>query len=164
MQFLVLLIASLAGFITAAVLGVRGLMAVFRRTGRIEGAVWLRPAALLVGGAAIFMYMWGTLHVTLAVMQAEDGGTNSSPPGPCRAAGLDKASHVDGYRVSYLPIRFECRLDSGGAYASSSVPGYVNPAVAVLGLTAVTCGVLTAVAGERAGRKPYLDSSRGHGS
>lgn len=97
---------------------------------------WPRTLALLAGAAAVAVYAWGLLHVGYAVMQAEDGGTGSSPIEPCRAAGPSLASQVDGYAVGFLPLRFECRLSTGGAYASSSVPGYVNPAAAGLALTA----------------------------
>jgi hypothetical protein len=144
-QFLVLLVVALGGIIAAAVLAVCGLVAVLRRTGRSQPA-WLRAAALLTGAGAISMYVWGVVHVGFAVLDAEDGGTDSSPIRPCRDAGWEAARHVVGYQVSYVPLRFECRLDSGGWYAASSVPGYVNPATAVLGLTAAICGTLAAVA------------------
>src|SRR4029077_12636148 len=98
--------------------------------------VWLRATAFLTGAGAVAIYAWGVLHVGFAVLDAEDEGTDSSPTRPCREGGLERALHVDGYRVSYVPLRFECHLENGGTYATSSVPGYVNPAAAVLGLTA----------------------------
>ncbi|WP_406072570.1 hypothetical protein [Micromonospora sp. NBC_01638] len=84
------------------------------------------------------------------MLQAEDGGTGSSPIEPCREAGPQRASQVDGYDVSYLPIRFECRLSSGGTFVTSSVPGYVNPTTAVLGLITATCGILATTTAQRA--------------
>jgi hypothetical protein len=140
MLFLVLLVASLAGAVTATVLTVRGLVAVFRRNGR-SGPGRLRAAALLAGAGAVAMYTWGMLHVGYAVMEAEDGGTGSFPIEPCRDAGTQLASRVDGYGVSFLPIHFECHLNSGGTYVTSSVPGYVNPAMAVLGLITAACAI-----------------------
>ncbi|MET7705241.1 hypothetical protein [Micromonospora sp. NPDC005413] len=92
------------------------------------------------------------LHLGYAVMQAEDGGAGSFPIEPCREAGPQRAGQVDGYEVSYLPLRFECHLSSGGAYVTSSVPGYVNPTTAVLGLITATCGVLAATTAQRARR------------
>ena len=82
-------------------------------------------------------------------MQAEDGGASSSPLGPCREAGDQIASRVVGYDVGYVWLRFDCRLSDGGRYTTSAVPGYVNPATAFLGVTAI---VLAAVPAERANR------------
>ncbi|MEV4536195.1 hypothetical protein AB0J82_20605 [Asanoa sp. NPDC049518] len=96
----------------------------------------LRAVASLAGLAAVVVYAWGLLHVGYAVLRAEDGGTGSSPVEPCRAAGPSLASQVDGYDVDFLPLRFQCRLSGGGAYPAPSVPRYVNPAAAVLVLTA----------------------------
>ncbi|MFF0366960.1 MULTISPECIES: hypothetical protein [unclassified Micromonospora] len=141
MLFLVLLLAALGGAVTTVVLTVRGLVAVFRRGGRSRPAR-LRAAALLVGAAAVAMYAWGLLHVGVAVMQAEDGGAGSFPIQPCREAGTQLASQVTGYGVSYLPLRFECHLDGGDTYVTSSVPGYVNPAAVALGLATAVCGLL----------------------
>ncbi|PJE97563.1 hypothetical protein CUT44_12570 [Streptomyces carminius] len=104
----------------------------------------MRAAALLAGVGAVTLYVWGLLHLAGAVAEAEDGGTDSSPLRPCHTADAQAASHVDGYRVSYVPLRFECGLTGGGAYDAPVVPGYVNPAVALLGLTAVACGILAA--------------------
>ena len=146
MLFLGLLLAALGGAVIATVLTVRGFRAVFRsseRSGR------LRAVALLVGAAAVALYAWGLLHLGYAVMRAEDGGAGSSPVEPCREAGPQVASLVVGYDVSFLPLRFECRLSGGGAYVTSSVPGYVNPGTAGLGLVAATCGVLASTTARR---------------
>ncbi|MCG5467891.1 hypothetical protein LADH09A_001740 [Micromonospora sp. LAH09] len=139
MLFLVLLLAALGGAVTATVLAVRGLSAVLARR---EG--WLRAAALLAGAGTIAVYAWGLLHVGYAVLRAEDGGAGSFPIEPCREAGPQRASQVIGYDVSYLPVRFECRLSGGGTYVTSSVPGYVNPSTIVLGLITTACGILAA--------------------
>ncbi|MDG4783544.1 hypothetical protein O7614_28215 [Micromonospora sp. WMMD961] len=143
MLFLGLLLAALGGAVTATVLTVRGLRAVFRRSGR------LRAAALLVGAATVAVYAWGLLHLGYAVMRAEDGGAGSFPIEPCREVGPRVASMVDGYDVSFLPLHFECHLSGGGSYVTSSVPGYVTPTTIVLGLVAVTCGALTTRAAGR---------------
>ncbi|MFG1653857.1 hypothetical protein ACGFIE_28385 [Micromonospora sp. NPDC049275] len=150
MLFLVLLLAALSGVAVAVFLTVRGLRAVVRRSERSRPGGWLRAAALLAGAAAVAMYAWGLLHVGFAVMQAEDGGAGSFPIEPCREAGPQLASRVDGYAVSYLPIRFECRLSDGGTYVTSSVPGYVNPVVAALGLITATSGILGSTTARRA--------------
>ncbi|MEU8155844.1 hypothetical protein AB0B94_19465 [Micromonospora sp. NPDC048986] len=139
MLFLGLLLAALGGAVMATVLTVRGFRAMFRKS---ERSGRLRTAALLLGAGAVAVYAWGLLHLGYAVMQAEDGGAGSAPVGPCRQAGPQVASLVVGYDVSLLPLHFECRLSGGGAYVTSSVPGYVTPATVGLGLVAATCGVL----------------------
>ncbi|MFG1843526.1 hypothetical protein ACGFH8_34415 [Micromonospora sp. NPDC049175] len=143
MLFLGLLLAALAGAAIATVLTVRGLRAVFRNNER------LRAAALLAGAATVGVYAWGLLHLGYAVLQAEDGGAGSFPIAPCREAGPQRASQVDGYDVSYLPLRFECHLSGGGAYVTSTVPGYVNPGTVVLGLLTATCGILASTTAQR---------------
>ncbi|MEH0929234.1 hypothetical protein [Micromonospora sp. CPCC 205558] len=139
MLFLGLLLAALAGAVIATVLTVRGFRAVFRNS---ERSPRLRAAALLFGAGAVAMYAWGLLHLSYAVLQAEDGGAGSSPVEPCRQAGPQMAGLVDGYDVSFLPLRFECRLTGGGTYVTSSVPGYVTQSTIALGLISVICGAL----------------------
>ncbi|MEU4471688.1 hypothetical protein [Micromonospora sp. NPDC023888] len=144
MLFLVLLLAALIGAATATVLTVRGLRTAFRENER------LRAAALLAGAGTVAVYAWGLLHLGYAVLRAEDGGAGSFPIAPCREAGPQRASQVDGYDVGYLPLRFECHLSGGGTFVASTVPGYVNPATAVLGLITATCGVLVNTTAQRA--------------
>ncbi|GIF64308.1 hypothetical protein Ais01nite_23430 [Asanoa ishikariensis] len=103
---------------------------------------FLKKLRVLAGVGAVAVYAWGLLHVGYAVMRAEDGGTGASPIEPCRAAGPGLASQVDGYAVGFLPLRFECRLSGGGAFTAPSVPGYVNPAAAVLALTAAGSAIV----------------------
>ncbi|MEU8330035.1 hypothetical protein [Micromonospora sp. NPDC048839] len=146
MLFLGLLLAALGGAALATVLTVRGLAAAFRAS---ERPGWLRAAALLAGAATVGVYAWGLLHLGYAVLRAEDGGAGSFPIAPCREAGPQRASQVDGYDVSYLPLRFECRLSGGGGYVTSTVPGYVNPGTVVLGLLTATCGVLASTTAQR---------------
>ncbi|WP_327041821.1 hypothetical protein OG400_01175 [Micromonospora ureilytica] len=141
MLFLGLLLAALGGAVAATALTVRGFRAVLRSNERVGR---LRAVALLAGAATVAVYAWGLLHLGFAVLRAEDGGAGSSPIEPCREAGPQLASLVVGYDVSVLPLRFECRLSGGGTYVTSSVPGYVNPVAAGLGLVTATCGVLAA--------------------
>ncbi|WP_173080578.1 hypothetical protein [Phytohabitans rumicis] len=98
-------------------------------------------AALLACSGAVALYVWGMLHVLWAVLEAEDGGTGSSPLRPCREAGEQIVSQVIGYDVDFVPLRFECQLTDGTTYTTSTVPGYVTPATALLGLTAVVCRI-----------------------
>ncbi|GIF76756.1 hypothetical protein [Asanoa siamensis] len=132
MVFLLLLLASLVGAVVAVVLTVRGVRGLDRR---------LRGIALLAAAGAVAVYTWGLLHVTYAVLRAEDGGTGSSPVEPCRKAGSQRADHVIGYGVSYVPLDVTCHLSDGGSYRASSVPGWVNPAAGVLALTSAATGI-----------------------
>ncbi|WP_444948739.1 hypothetical protein [Micromonospora ureilytica] len=150
MLFFGLLLAALGGAVVATALTVRGFRAVLRSKERVGR---LRAVALLAGAATVAVYAWGLLHLGYAVMQAEDGGAGSAPVGPCREAGPQVASLVIDYDVSLLPLRFECRLSGGGTYVTSSVPGYVTPGTAGLGLVAAICGVLASTTA-RGGRPP----------
>lgn len=143
-HFLLLVGALLVGAVAAIFLAVRAPLVV--RKDRVRQQRGWRRAGFLVGSGALVLYMWGLLHLLGAVMQAEDGGAGSSPLGPCREAGEQIAGQVIGYDVSYLWLRFNCRLSDGGTYNTSTVPGYVNPAVGLLGVTAF---VLVALPGRR---------------
>lgn len=151
MSFLLLLLVLLAGAVLVPVLVVKGVRGVLRRNGPRSGPLRWRAVALLVGAAAAAVYLWGTAHLASAVMRAEDGGTGSAPLGPCRDTDPEAAGAVVGYDVDYVPLRFTCHLTGGGRYTATAVPPYVNPAAAVLALTAAVCGILAAGAAERAG-------------
>ncbi|RSM70119.1 hypothetical protein DMB66_09755 [Actinoplanes sp. ATCC 53533] len=118
-------------------------------------------AVLLACSGTVSLYVWGMLHVLGAVSQAEDGGTASAPLGPCREAGDQIASQVVGYDVGYGWLRFDCQLSDGGAYTTSTVPGYVNPATALLGVIAF---VLAAVPAARTNRRTPVPASERHDS
>lgn len=145
---IVLLLGILAGLVITPVLFVRGLVLGVSRKRRSPGVRW-KAAALLAGAAAIGIYLWGMLQVFSDVMYAEDGGADSSPLLPCRSAGMAKAIHVVDYGIDFVPLRFECRLNGGGSYATSSVPAYITPAAAVLGLAGVGLRVRYAVVADR---------------
>ncbi|MFH8242348.1 hypothetical protein [Streptomyces sp. NPDC018321] len=101
-----------------------------------------RVVAGVAGWAAALLYLWGLLGVGLAALEAEDGGAGSSPLRPCRAGVSPELSgQVIDYSVSYLPLRFSCETVDGESYDTADVPGYVNPGVAVLALTAVASAV-----------------------
>jgi len=112
----------------------------------------LRRLAVASSAVAIALYMWGLLHVLGAVMEAEDGGTDSAPIRSCRTAGWQERTEANGiidYSVDFIPLRFVCETNDGGSYATDAVPGYVNPAVAGFALTAGVCGGAAAVESER---------------
>ncbi|MFF5479848.1 hypothetical protein ACFY5C_21250 [Streptomyces sp. NPDC012935] len=78
-------------------------------------------------------------------MTAEDGGTDSSPPPSCRTAGWwerhQQGIEIDGCTVTYLPPGFVRETSDGGRYDNGNVPGYVNPVVLGLALTAAGCAI-----------------------
>ncbi|MCM1942371.1 hypothetical protein NC239_29635 [Streptomyces sp. G3] len=112
-----------------------------------------RVVAAVAGWAAGLLYVWGLVCVGFAAMEAEDGGTDSAPPRPCRTGVSPELSgRVVDHSVSYLPLRFRCETADGGAYDSADVPGYVNPGVAVLALTAVAGAVAAGWATESRAR------------
>ncbi|MFE5397623.1 hypothetical protein ACFQ9U_24075 [Streptomyces sp. NPDC056568] len=114
------------------------------------GAPW-RALAGVAGAGAVLLYAWGALCVGFAVMGAEDGGTDSSPMQPCRTGVSQELSgRVIDYDASLLPLGFRCETTDGGGYDSAEIPGYANPGVAVLALTAVAGAV---VARRAAGRQ-----------
>ncbi|MFJ4987540.1 hypothetical protein ACIP9H_27520 [Streptomyces sp. NPDC088732] len=152
MVFLLLVPAGLI-----AVLGLAGYgLGTLGRSG-VRGAgreVRLKSGAALLGACAVAMYTWGLMHVAGAVIEAEDGGTDSAPLRPCRSPGpWDRALHVVGYRVEYVPLGFVCETKDGGSYTAASVPGYVNPAAVGFALGAVVCAGAAAVESERRARK-----------
>ncbi|MFI8071948.1 hypothetical protein ACIF85_24630 [Streptomyces sp. NPDC086033] len=102
----------------------------------------LRGLAALAGAMGAAVYAWGLLYVVGAVLEAEDGGANSSPIMPCRSD--DRAVHVIDYSVSYLPLSFDCEITGGGSYTADVIPAYVTPAAVGLALAAVGCAVSAA--------------------
>lgn len=140
---LLLLLLIPAGLVTTCALlgyGLSGLgRAGLRRTDR---RAWLRSAAALLGAVAAGLYTWGLLLVAGAVLEAEDGGTDSAPLRPCRTPGeWERALTVIDYSVDYVPLRFVCETTGGGSYSAEVVPGHVNPTVLLVALAAAGCAV-----------------------
>lgn len=99
------------------------------------GVLWW--FAVVTGAALIALYAWGMLAVGFAVLDAEDGGVDSSPFRPCRTPGWEGRDIV-AYKADFLPVRFVCETSDGGSYVTESVPDYVNPGL--LGLALATAG------------------------
>lgn len=120
----------------------------------------LRKLAIVAGLAAFALYLWGLLHILGALLEAADGGTDSSPLRPCRTTGWQydkKVQSVTDYSVDFVPLRFVCETSDGGSYVANTVPGYVNPAVFGLVLATLGCWVgalLVAPPGPRGVRGP----------
>ncbi|CAG6398912.1 hypothetical protein NMG29_11295 [Streptomyces cocklensis] len=142
---MVLLLALLipAGLVAGFGLVGYGCSTLVRAGGRRSGRnVWLRCLAAFLGAVAAAAYAWGLVVVGFAVLDAEDGGTDSSPLRPCRAPGdPGRAWNVVDYTVGYVPLRFVCVNQDGSSYTPGTVPGYVNPAAQGFGLAAAACAV-----------------------
>ncbi|MGW6906516.1 hypothetical protein [Streptomyces sp. NPDC054940] len=114
--------------------------------------VRLRGFAALAGAGACALYAWGLLAVCGAVLTAEDGGADSSPPQSCRTQGWwerhQQGIEIVGHSVSYVPLGFVCETSDGGSYDNGDVPGYVNPGVVGLALTGAGCAIGAGYASE----------------
>ncbi|MDX3416056.1 hypothetical protein PV661_17565 [Streptomyces sp. MD20-1-1] len=94
-----------------------------RRKELPRGRLRYRAGVVLSSCAAICVYLWGLLHmpsdeaVYLRKACADAGGE-------------ERASRVDGYETSYVPLRFVCRVDGDGGF--STIPSWINPTVGVL--------------------------------
>ncbi|MEU4148123.1 hypothetical protein [Streptomyces parvulus] len=160
-MFLVLLLLVLIAVVTAVGLAGHGasVLGSRRARGRAAGAP-LHALAAFAGAAAVAMYAWGLLLVAGAEMSS-DGGAGSAPAPPCRMPGYEeRALHVVGGSVSFLPLGFVCETSDGGDYTSDDVPGYVNPAVAVLALSAAASAVAAGYATELRARAEARDGGR----
>jgi hypothetical protein len=131
---------------------------------RADRRTWLRSIAAILGAVAAILYLGGLLIVLGAVLEAEDGGTDSAPLRPCRTPGQwERALGVVDYTVDFVPLRFVCETQDGGSYDAEAVPGYVNPAVLGFALGSAACAGASALPSNdgarpsgagRAGRRP----------
>ncbi|QDY80703.1 hypothetical protein FQU76_02325 [Streptomyces qinzhouensis] len=114
----------------------------------------MRALAAFCGAAAAVVYAWGGLLLAGAVVEAEDGGTNSSPLLPCRdvTGREEELQRVVDYSVGFVPLRFDCELTGGGSYDSGAVPGAVSANAAGLALSGVVLAVSARYGAERAVR------------
>lgn len=135
---------------------------------RASAPVVLRGLAALAGAGACALYAWGLLAVCGAVLAAEDGGTDSAPTPSCRTPGWSER-HLQGvdivdYTVTYVPLGFVCETSDGGRYDNGAVPGYVNPAVTGLALTAAGCAIGAGYSAELRARAEWREGEARRGS
>ncbi|BAJ29501.1 MULTISPECIES: hypothetical protein [Kitasatospora] len=97
---------------------------------------WLRLSALLPAGAAVLSAGLLLLLLSFAVYSAGSGGTDSSPPIPCRVPGRPALDVVD-HRIDVFPtVGLSCVLPDGSSYRSDDVPAGLTPLTAALALLA----------------------------
>ncbi|MFK4069842.1 hypothetical protein [Streptomyces sp. NPDC029674] len=96
----------------------------------------MHRSALLAGCAAAAVYFKGLFSIEMAVNESSHGAS-SSPSPSCQADAPVSAENITGYRVSHLPLRFECVLDDGTTYASGEFPGWLTAVPVVLALISV---------------------------
>ncbi|MGY1582817.1 hypothetical protein [Streptomyces sp. MN13] len=120
----------------------------------------LRGFAGVAAAVAFGMYGWGLLGVTGALMEAEDGGTDSAPVRPCRTDDWQQtAAGIVDYEVRLLPLGFVCETGDGGTYRTDDVPGYVNPVVFGFGLAAAGSAISSAYVVELRARQRHRQQS-----
>ncbi|MFE0252400.1 hypothetical protein [Streptomyces sp. NPDC059010] len=132
MLLLLLLLVVIASATAVALCGYGAGTLSDRGSRRGSAPVVLRGLAALAGAGACALYAWGLLTLCGAVMTAQDGGADSTPPRPCR---------TPGHSVTFIPLGFVCETTDGDRYDSGDVPGYLNPAVVALALTGAVCAI-----------------------
>ncbi|MFE4454444.1 hypothetical protein [Streptomyces sp. NPDC056796] len=109
-------------------LAVRGLRLLLRGRGTRDAHTLVRGAAAAAWACAFGFYTWGLLHFAAL--------DESRRPQVCEERlGAERARSVDGYAYAFLPLEFRCRVTGGQTY-DAFVPGYVNPAAGLFGVTA----------------------------
>ncbi len=146
MFFLVPLFVLVLGGVACGLLGFGGGRVADWFVRRAELPAALLGFAALAGAATAALYAWGLLYVGGAVLEAEDGGADSSPILPCRAD--ERAAHVVDYSVSFLPLDFVCETGDGDSYRAGEVPGYVTPAAIGFALAAAGLAVASGYVSE----------------
>ncbi|KOG17526.1 hypothetical protein [Streptomyces viridochromogenes] len=165
MFLLILLFVVVAVIVAVGLCGYGGRTLADHGLRRASAPAVLRGLAALAGAGACALYAWGLLTVCGAVMTAEDGGTDSSPPRSCRTAGWSerhqRGIEIVDYEVTYLPLGFVCETSDGGSYDNGDVPGYVNPAVFGLALAAAGGGIGSAYMTELRARAEFRRQQAG---
>ncbi|MFE2216416.1 hypothetical protein ACFW93_31310 [Streptomyces canus] len=146
MFFLIPLLILILAVTAFALLGYGGGRIADWLAHRAELPTALRGFAALAGAVAAAVYAWGLLYVAGAVLEAEDGGADSSPIRPCRADA--RAVHVIDYSVGFLPLSFVCETSDGGSYPADEVPAYVTPAAVGLAVAAAGCAIASGYVAE----------------
>ena len=123
----------------------------------------LRWCAAMAAAAAVGLYAIGLGAVQLAEHESQSGA-DSSPAVSCRDVETSTLEHLVGSRPSYVPLGFDCVLDDGTTYPSSSGYAWVNGLSVGFGLGAVVLAVAGGyVVERRAGDGRRVTSGRRRG-
>lgn len=124
-------VLGILGVVVLAWKGTRGILSRGRRS-RPGGVA--RATALLTGAGALGVYVVSVLPLLYTDETRADQ--------LCKAAvGPVRAAHVVAYEVTFVPLRFGCRVEGGESY-EALVSGYVNPTVLGLVLGAAFLAVI----------------------
>ncbi|MFC8827632.1 hypothetical protein ACFT9I_20090 [Streptomyces sp. NPDC057137] len=135
------LLLSLAGVVATPWLVVRGVVLLLRTGNRRTTHTVVKGAVALTWACAIGMYTWGVLHLVLL--------DESNQARACEEAlGPERAELVEGYEYQFMPLRFKCRV-TGGQTFQAVVPGYVNPATGIFGVSAAALMLANTARSER---------------
>ncbi|MEV0189834.1 hypothetical protein AB0I39_15015 [Kitasatospora purpeofusca] len=129
----VVLVLLLVGALAAPALTVYGVRVLARaRTARSSAKV-LTASSALTWAVTIGLYAWGLLHLFMADDYTE-----------ARECDQAVGKQLVGYEPSFIPLKFDC-LAADGRTVPAVIPSYVNPALAVLLVCAVTLTVFAIV-------------------
>jgi hypothetical protein len=118
------------------------------------GGHLLRWSAGMAAAAAVGVYFLAAGAVQFSEHESQSG-TDSSPAPACRdGVARDTVRHLVGHRASYVPPGFDCVLDDGTTYASSSGYAWMNTLVVVFSVAAAAFAVAGRYAAERRARAP----------
>ncbi|MFC5147665.1 hypothetical protein [Streptomyces aureoversilis] len=136
-NFAALLAILIAG--TATLLGLAGYLCSRltrqARRGCTPVRLW-RDLSLLTAAVALAVYLWGCLHLLfLEDQELAERCERQRPAG---------TPTLVGRRGDFIPLRLVCEASNGHDY-SVVIPGYINPAVALLLLLALTCALISVV-------------------
>ncbi|MFD4319231.1 hypothetical protein [Streptomyces sp. NPDC058548] len=105
----------------------------------------LRDMSLCAIAAAIALYLWGLLHISLVEVQEQSE--------MCELRRPEGVPSLVGLRGDFFPLRVVCEGANGQDY-TVLVPGYIAPSHAALLTLAALCAAASAVLHRRAAGAP----------
>ncbi|GFH37804.1 hypothetical protein [Streptomyces pacificus] len=127
------LLLSVTGAVVAPWLAIRGVRLLSRTGTKRATLALIKGVAALACACSAAVYTWGLLHLMIL---DESGQAQACS----ERLNSEQYEFVDGYEYSFIPLSFNCRVNSGQTY-EAVVPGYVNPTTGMFGLTAAALTV-----------------------
>ncbi|GAA2332331.1 hypothetical protein OKJ48_29895 [Streptomyces kunmingensis] len=118
----------------------------------------LRWSAAMSAAAAVIVYVIGLGKVQWDAHEAQSGA-GSSPAAPCRSLPPGTLDQLAGHEPSYLPLGFDCVLDSGQIVAGSGGYNLLNVLAVACALTAMVLVIATGFLDEFSRRAPRPDAA-----